>query len=568
MRNLVTGTAAVAALGALGAATLAAAPAWPSAGAAIPTSGCTGQVIEDGTVTSKAADPIETPYTVIRPEVVPGGAAIPVVLHSHGWGGSRSTSGFEAFTDACLMVVSFDQRGFGEAGGQANVQDPDLEAQDVSSLIDAIATWPGVALDGPGDPVLGAIGASYGGGYQWMTALTELRDTGTTRFDAIAPEISWYDLPESLGPNDVPRSTWLTALYAAGAASVPQFIHEAYVWGSASGEWPNGTVLGQSAPVPDLDTVFHGHSPAAFADPDPEVRTSEQRLQLDIPALIRQGASDNLFNLNQGIKNWQFTLTDGARARSSFVSYNGGHNLPNVAPLGGPLAQAPLTAQDVCSDGAGGWDQVRIRFFHGAFGITGQDTADVFGTGTPIVGTTVDGTCVAVADFGQTGDVPADATPEQRTTAYGTTLFPMPLPVGVGAPVNLPMTPRDDARPLDESVTVYGTPRLLLSTTPAGIDQRLFFGLAKGTTPADATVIQNNLMPARWILPDPAADMAGRRTVIELPAVVAQLAPGEQLFLTVTPVSDMFAVHGSQRTPGTIAVHIMDVFLPHATVVG
>ncbi len=531
--------------------------------------GCTGQLVEDGVVTTAAVEPIDLAYTSFRPETVPGGAATPVILHSHGWGGSRTTAGFQEWTDACFTVVSFDQRGWGESGGQANVQDPELEAKDVASLIDEIATWPGIALDAPGDPVLGAIGASYGGGYQWMTALTELRDTGATRFDALAPEISWYDLPESLAPNGVTRGTWNVVLYAAGAQTLPQFVHEAFAWGATTGQWPDGTVLDQEAPVPNLDAIFHAHGPVAFADPDPDVRLTAERIQLDIPTLIRQGSSDNLFNLNQGIKNWTYTLTDDARARSTFVAYNGGHNLPNVAPVGSPYDQGfAIGDEDACSDQAGGWTDVRIRFYQGAFGITGQDTADVYGLGSNVVGTTVDGACVAVAGIGTAHDVPADAAPEDRVTGYGTTLFPMPLAVGVGAPVNLPFNARDAARALDETVTVFGIPRLLISSTPGGPDQRLFYGLAKGMTPADATVIQNNLMPMRWALPDPAADIAGRRDVIELPAIVAQLAPGEQLFLTVTPVSDMFPAHGSQRTPGVVMVHIMDAFLPFADVVG
>ena len=130
-----------------------------------------------------------------------------MILHSHGWAGSRSTSGMAAWTDAGFGVLSFDQRGHGETGGEANVEDPDLEGQDVSSVIDDVATLDWVLLDGPGDPVLGAIGGSYGGGYQTIGALTEVRDTGSTRFNALAPEITWNDLPRCLAPNGVPRTS-------------------------------------------------------------------------------------------------------------------------------------------------------------------------------------------------------------------------------------------------------------------------------------------------------------------------------------------------------------------------
>ena len=53
--------------------------------------------------------------------------------------------------------------------------------------------------------------------------------------------------------------------------------------------------------------------------------------KLDIPVLFGQGATDNLFPLDQGLKNFTRALTAKARAQSIFVGYNGGHTLPSVA---------------------------------------------------------------------------------------------------------------------------------------------------------------------------------------------------------------------------------------------
>ena len=52
----------------------------------------------------------------------------------------------------------------------------------------------GCRKDAPGDPRLGAIGGSYGGGYQFLGAFEELRLHGKPVFDALAPEITWNDL--------------------------------------------------------------------------------------------------------------------------------------------------------------------------------------------------------------------------------------------------------------------------------------------------------------------------------------------------------------------------------------
>src|SRR6187549_3022175 len=57
-----------------------------------------------------------------------------------------------------------------------------------------------------------------------------------------------------------------------------------------------------------------------------------QGRRLDVPVLFGQGATDNLFPLDQGLKNFGRVLTDEARSRSIFVGYNGGHTLPAVLP--------------------------------------------------------------------------------------------------------------------------------------------------------------------------------------------------------------------------------------------
>src|SRR5690349_22440070 len=113
-----------------------------------------------------------------------------MIMHSHGWGGSRSTSAsdFTKFLDAGYGVLSFDQRGFGESGGTAYVENPTVEGRDVTRLVRLVARLRWVRQDAPGDPRLGAIGGSYGGGYQFLAAFEQLRRQGRPVFDALAPE--------------------------------------------------------------------------------------------------------------------------------------------------------------------------------------------------------------------------------------------------------------------------------------------------------------------------------------------------------------------------------------------
>ena len=450
--------------------------------------------------------------TVFRPVGADARRRVPVILESHGWAGSRRTevdTTVKPFLDAGYGMVSIDQRGHGDSGGEANVQDPDLEARDIQAVIDRVAHLPWVQLEKPGDPVLGAIGGSYGGGYQTMTALVEQASRkGGTRFDALAPEITWHDLPDSLAPSDVPRTVWLTALFAAGAPMLPSYVQQAFVEGMATGTLPAS-----------LKAEFATHSPRHYTD---------RGVRLDIPVLFRQGTSDNLFILNQGLRNFASMLTPKAKAASRFVSYNGGHALPNVLPPGA-LDPNGLEGTDACS-GPKGFAGTTLAFFDRVLRGKGP------GAGLPKAYnlTTADGSrCVRI-----------DTLPAMTAAPVGMAV----TTAGAGVPQYLPL--------VTGKATVAGIPKLRGKLTTLGVDTRFFVGLAIGTSPADARVIQNNLLPVRR-----AMLVSGEAMTAALPGVVADVPAGQTLYLVVTPVSDMFVAHGS-RTPGVALLENAVVDLP------
>lgn len=473
-------------------------------------------------------DGTEIAITIFKPAAAARGD-VPVVLHSHGWAGSRETAiggTVETMLDAGFGVVSIDQRGHGESGGQANVQDPDLETEDVQAVIDHIAALDWVRLDGPGDPVMGAVGGSYGGGYQTMTALDEIHETGQTRFNALAPEITWFDLPESLAPQKVVRTAWNVVLYAAGSAMVPNYIHEGFAWGTATNQWPDGTLYGQPVPgAPNLDKVFTRHSPVWYA---------RNGIHLDVPVLIRQGLTDNLFNLNQAVHNFQDVLSPKARSQSYLIAHNGGHALPNALPPGNTPQAEVGGGVDACSP-KGDFTKLTIAFFERVF--AGKSTAGLMPT-TYNLSTAAGDKCLHLDSLPSGKAIGVDV------TGYGPTL----ATAGLGAPIHLPLA--------EGPLTLAGIPTLSGKVTSAGLDARAFFGLAVGATPGDATVIDNNLMPLRKIMP--AQD---QRFSIELSGVSIEIPDGQTLFLTITPVSDMYFGHGS-RTPGSFVFSALEVSIP------
>ncbi len=474
--------------------------------------------VEHTAVPSKAADGLPIHISIFKPDGASELDKAPVILHSHGWAGSRSSSedAFSNWLDEGFAVVSIDQRGHGDTGDIAHTQDPDLEGQDIIAVIDHIATLPWIAkdVDGSGeeitdDPVMGAIGGSYGGGYQLITALTEIRDRGHTRFNALAPQITWNNLSQSLGPQDVPRTLWNALLYGVGATFLPQHVHESFLLGNATGTFPNGEIPGTY----DLKDRFYRNSPAWFAD---------NEMFLDIPVLFGQGTSDNLFPLNEAYHNFEEVLTPEARAQSLLVGYNGGHVLPAVVPAGGETSSG-----DACS---GGFTELTMDFFSTAF--AGGDTAALLPTQYGI--TTVGGTCLQVDSFDADTELPV---------GDGVVVSP----AGLGAPVAYPIA--------EGPITVAGIPVLRGKATSLGVDARAYFALSVGTSPLDAEILQGNTMPLRQRFP-----VVDEPTSLELAGVAVEVPAGQTLYLTVSAVADMFV--GTNRYPGTIVLTDAVVDLP------
>lgn len=553
-------------------------PGWPALAVAVAMAlmaGAAPAVAHDGPtatdVTITSHDGTSLAATVHRPAGASADAPVPMILHSHGWAGSRTADpqAFASELERGFGVLSFDQRGHGDSGGQAHVQDPALEGHDVVAVLDFVteldwvqrsrdrAHGQGVGRPDPHDPAVVAMGGSYGGAYQLVGALTETALTGETRFDALAPEITWFDLPESLAPQGVVRSAWVTALYAAGADMLPAYVHQGFVWGATTGQWPDGSVRG----VPDLDERFSSHGPSGFV---------AHGVRLDVPTLIGQGASDNLFNLNQGWHNFERTLTADARESSIFVGYNGGHALPSVLPPGRPLALDAGTVDDGCSPG--GFDKLRLNFFEAV--LDGENPRPLIG-GAPYHLTTADGGCVAVDTLDERTRLAADVDVEldvgvptsgaghdraddlveqaglNLEAAVTASLGGAATTTGAGAPVHLPLA--------DGPLTVAGVPTLSAEVTSVGVEQRVFAALSVGSSPATAKLVQNNMMPLR--LPKP---VAGERHTIELPGVAVELDEDDRLYLTLSAVSDTSFAHGSVRTPGVMRLADLRVDVPLA----
>src|SRR4051794_22840718 len=249
------------------------------------------------------------------------GQKAPTVLEGHGWGGSRETNpdaasdegtgnvGVGALRRGGFNVLTWDARGFGNSGGTVSVDAPDVEARDVSALIDWLAQQPEARLDAAGDPRVGMTGVSYAGGIELVTAPND------KRIDAIAPIIAWQSLLTSLYKEDIVKGGWSSLLYAAGLGGskgrLDPHVTSAFGSGVSSGH-------------------LSADDKAWFASRGPGDLVGRIR----VPTFLVEGTADTLFTLHEAIEN--YAILKGNGVPTKMLWFCGGHGtcLTGAGPAG------------------------------------------------------------------------------------------------------------------------------------------------------------------------------------------------------------------------------------------
>ncbi|MER6606496.1 alpha/beta fold hydrolase [Streptomyces sp. NPDC000927] len=223
----------------------------------------------------------------------------PAVLIGHGFGGSKNDvrAQAERLAGAGYAVLTWSARGFGKSGGEISLNAPDREVKDVSRLIDWLADRPEVRLDAEGDPRVGVTGASYGGAVSLLAAGYD------RRVDAVAPQITYWNLADALFPDGVFKKLWagIFVTTGGGCQKFEKRICAMYERVAVTGK-----------PDAAARALLTERSPSAVAD------------RIGAPALIVQGQSDSLFPLGQADAMARAIRANGAPVAVDWIA--GGHD--------------------------------------------------------------------------------------------------------------------------------------------------------------------------------------------------------------------------------------------------
>jgi ABC-2 type transport system ATP-binding protein len=446
------------------------------------------------------------------------------VLKGQGWGqpGDTNTagSGYGLFGDLSISalqhagynVLTWDPRGFGASGGTVETDSPEFEGRDVQTLIDWVATQPGVELDAKNDPRMGMVGASYGGGIQLTVASIDCR------VDAIVPQLAWHSLGTSLYKAQTAKTGWGNLLYTVSAShTVDPHITSAHADSDASG-------------------VFDPADIAWFLSRGPGNAVAN----ITAPTLFEQGTIDTLFSLDEAVTNYEIMKSKGVPTAMLWMCSGHGVCLtpPGDQQLPGAAALAWLDRYVK--------DDKSVKLgppFEYVDQSGAEHTADEYPlpAGAPI---TADGSGTLTFEAGG-GSGPAH--PTANTGALGSIALPI-TPAKATHAANI-------AIPINRAALIVGPPQLTLrysGTTPPGDrPTRVFAQLVDDAT---GIVVGNQITPIAVTL-----DGKEHTTKVPLEIVAFTAKPGSHLSLQLVATTVAYA---DPRLGGTIAFESVHIELP------
>ncbi len=530
------------------------------------------------------ATPIVLDAQLRIPDGVSSDAPAPAVVLLHGFGSDRSSQAARAETlvRRGYVVLAPSARGFGDSQGTIGLADRDREGRDLIALIDALAGRDEVLRDGPDDPRVALVGASYGGGLALIGGALD------DRVDAVVAITAWHDLAAALAPNAVgaPASGplkvgWTSLLFTA--RTLPSGIDLAAATGASGVGIP---VSAERCGRFDPDVCALADRAAVDGRLDAAGAAVLARASLAtlparaVPTLLVQGRDDTLFGVDAALANALALDAVGAPVRVRLAA--GGHGAVGTSAATGALATEVdawldrwLRAQDggalaadgvLVHDAAGAvqtlpWPDASRSLGARELGLTlvGAPVGDGSSAAALVQGVLVDGRPVSATLDVATVFTPAGGLPAALTSIPG--LGPVGNLAGLAGLSTVVDVPGQHVaftgQPLDASVLLLGPATLLLDVSAETGESQLFVRLASVAPGGLTTIIGSSFAPVRLpvVSDDPARPT---RVGITLPDVVHRLEAGERLRLTIATTDQAYA---NLRRPGTVRIDVTDARL-------
>ncbi|GGY30370.1 alpha/beta fold hydrolase [Streptomyces omiyaensis] len=442
-----------------------------------------------------------------------GSGRRPAVLLAHGFGGSKDDvrPQAERLARDGYAVLTWSARGFGASGGEIGLNDPDHEVKDVGRLVDWLAARPEVLLDKAGDPRVGVTGASYGG------AISLLAAGHDPRVDAIAPQITYWNLADALFPGGVYKKLWAGILFSMGADAR----------GDACGRFTaevcalKERVAVSGRPDAAARALLEARSPSAVAD------------RIKVPTLVVQGQTDSLFTLDQSDALARALTANGAPVAVDWTA--GGHD-------GGDRETGRV------EDRIGAWfdrwlkrdasadtgPAFRVSRTGGVDSTDGRATLRA-ATADRYPGLRADTRALPLAGPAQRFTNPAGGAPPavSAVPGLGGGLGGLSSSLGVGLALDFPgQHARFDAAPRTTPLRVTGTPTVRVKVTSGAPDgSAVLFAKVYDVGPGG----RGQVLPSQLVTPVRVEDAGkGRSVTLTLPAIDHEVEAGHRLRLVVS----------------------------------
>ncbi|MFD6418184.1 alpha/beta fold hydrolase [Streptomyces sp. NPDC060194] len=461
----------------------------------------------------------------------------PAVLLAHGFGNTKESvrAQAEGLARNGYAVLTWSARGFGQSTGKIGMNDPKGEVSDARRLIDWLATRPEVQLDKKGDPRLGMAGASYGGAVSLLTAGHD------DRVDALAPQITYWNLADAFFPGGVYKKLWAGVFFSTestgtgGCGNFEQDICAMYERVAVSGK-----------PDAAARKLLEERSPKAVGD------------RIDVPTLLAEGQTDSLFPLGEADRIAKAVKANGAPVSVDWIS--GGHDGGDRED--GRLAQRTTAWFDRYlkeEKGADTGPAFRVTRT-GGFDSTDGRAQKRGATADAYPGLRNDPREIALQGSEQTFANPPGAGPPAISAVPGAGGLSQLSALGVGVSLDVPgQFARFDSRPLTTSLHVTGSPTARVRVTSTAEDgSAVLFGKVYDVGPDG----KQQVLPSQLVSPIriPDAGKGGKTVELTLPAIDHEVAKGHRLRLVlattdlgyaspVEPATYTAAVQGGLSVP-------------------